>query len=285
MATKKRPSATAESETAARQSAPATHETQAPVKDVAVAADNHPVVKEQVLPAAPVTAVQHRPVADDQVQTPVEPAQAVTESTPDDNTVAEAATDGQAWLLAQDGAHYTVQLAASLDRAAIERFVDDQPGLPGLYYAHIRQRGRDWYISLYGAYAGLAEARAAVAGLPSAMRKNSPWIRRLARIQEMVPVPPDADSAEDTGNSEKASVSSTSADADADNTAAGDSVDSASPDSSDSTAVPEVPDSAAPDGSDATGATSTSPPPTAAVEPVDADTPEAADPATPPVLE
>ena len=95
--------------------------------------------------------------------------------------------DGQAWLQAQSGEYYTVQLAASLDSDAIERFIKSQPDLPELHYVHIKQRNRDWYISLYGSYSDLALAQKAVNSLPESMRKNSPWIRRLAKLQSLVP--------------------------------------------------------------------------------------------------
>jgi len=95
--------------------------------------------------------------------------------------------DGQVWLQSQSGENYTVQLAASLDSHAIERFIKSQPDLPELHYVHIKQRNRDWYLSLYGSYSSLSQARTAVDRLPESMRKNSPWIRRLAKLQGLVP--------------------------------------------------------------------------------------------------
>jgi hypothetical protein len=98
-----------------------------------------------------------------------------------------ADSDGQAWLSAQSPDEYTAQLAASLDSDAIERFIKDQPTVPGLHYVHIVQRGRDWYISLYGAFGSVGEAKAAIAELPSSLRKNAPWIRQMATLQKLLP--------------------------------------------------------------------------------------------------
>ena len=92
-----------------------------------------------------------------------------------------------------------MQLAASLDSDAIERFIKNQPNMPELHYVHIKQRGRDWYISLYGSYSSYAQAKAAVDRLPSSMRKNSPWIRRLAKLQSLAPVA-DTTATEATGD-------------------------------------------------------------------------------------
>lgn len=116
--------------------------------------------------------------------------------------------DGQAWLRAQDGEHFTVQLAASLDSDAIEKFIASQPDLPGLHYVHIKQRKRDWYISLYGSFNNLALARSAVDRLPASMRKNSPWIRRIAKLQDLMPV---TGTASDTGDTDGSDVTTQSA--------------------------------------------------------------------------
>lgn len=210
----------------------ADQETQSIEKAMPVAETAKPVpAEDHSRPITPPGVNTATPVADEQTQ-----AVATQESPPATDSAAaqgkptavetESVTDGQTWLLAQDGEHYTVQLAASLDREAIERFVGSRPTLADLHSAHIKQRGRDWFISLYGAYPGLAEARAAVAGLPSSMRKNSPWIRQLARIQALVPVTPDVDSA-DTGDSVStspvAAATATSEAGDAESAAASDS--------------------------------------------------------------
>lgn len=150
-----------------------------------------PVKQEPVKPAPVMTEVASKstPVVEQSTpSTPVPVVQASNDSVePRESAGAEEKQDGQAWLWAQSGDQYTVQLAASLDSDAIQRFIKSQPDLPELHYVHIKQRGRDWYISLYGSYNSFGAAKTAVDQLPSSMRKNSPWIRRLAKLQSLAP--------------------------------------------------------------------------------------------------
>lgn len=94
---------------------------------------------------------------------------------------------GEAWLMAQAGNAYTVQLAASSYGQAIERFIGQQPALDELRYVKVNRRGEDWYVVLYGAYSTVSAAKKAIDSLPPTLSKNDPWVRRISRLQEMLP--------------------------------------------------------------------------------------------------
>lgn len=89
------------------------------------------------------------------------------------------------WLMAQDPQRYTIQLASTPDRAGAEAFIEKHP-LRGRTIALETQRGaRTIYIVLHESFASSAEARRAIEGLPPTLRRNDPFARRIASVQEM----------------------------------------------------------------------------------------------------
>ncbi len=112
---------------------------------------------------------------------PAPQARALVLVTPDD------------WIRHQTPRHYTLQLASSTNRRVIDRYYREN-GLEGQggYYRN-RREGQDWYALVYGAYPTVSEAKAAIGSLPEALRKWSPWVRRLRDIQRiMQPLAPPA---------------------------------------------------------------------------------------------
>jgi len=90
-------------------------------------------------------------------------------------------------LLAPDD--YTIQLAASASEKAIIRFIKKQPVLPDLRYVHVKRRGGDWYVVLYGAYQSVSDARRVIKKLSKSLTKNNPWVRHASAIQKLLPNP------------------------------------------------------------------------------------------------
>ena len=95
-----------------------------------------------------------------------------------------AAGGDHQWLLAQDGAHYSLQLLAAAQPQSLNEFARDN----GLVAAQLRQfslrrGGQTLYVLLHGLYADRAAARRALAQMPEAVRSQRPWIRSLASIQ------------------------------------------------------------------------------------------------------
>ncbi|VAX14236.1 hypothetical protein MNBD_GAMMA24-2009 [hydrothermal vent metagenome] len=92
----------------------------------------------------------------------------------------------QEWVLAQNGAYYTLQLASSTNRKLIEKYYTENQlqGRAG-YYVTQRQ-GEEWYALVYGAYPTVGDANAAITSLPKDLRKWSPWVRKLKDIQRLM---------------------------------------------------------------------------------------------------
>lgn len=95
----------------------------------------------------------------------------------------QAGLKDAAWLQAQDPAHYTLQLIASLDPQAVRDFAR-QHGIENesAIFRRLRQ-GRSWYALAHGIYPDKAAALAARDALPPALQRQSPWIRRLSSVQ------------------------------------------------------------------------------------------------------
>lgn len=90
------------------------------------------------------------------------------------------------WIRHQNPRHYTLQLASSTNRRVIDRYYrENRLEGEGGYYRN-RRDGQDWYALVYGAYPTVSEAKAAIGNLPEALRKWSPWVRRLRDIQRIM---------------------------------------------------------------------------------------------------
>ena len=85
------------------------------------------------------------------------------------------------YLLALDGARFTLQIMGSDDLAKLQGFARAQ-SIPLRQYRKLRN-GRQWYALVHGEYQGRAEAEAALSGLPASVRRLRPWIRRLDGVQ------------------------------------------------------------------------------------------------------
>jgi uncharacterized protein YbjQ (UPF0145 family) len=90
-----------------------------------------------------------------------------------------------AWIMSQDPDRYTIQLVAARSEQAISRFIEEHNlgGNTG-YFTH-QQEGATWYTLVYGSYASRDAAKGAIAALPPALRKASPWVRRFGDIQQL----------------------------------------------------------------------------------------------------
>ena len=90
--------------------------------------------------------------------------------------------DHLAWLWSRDPSHYTLQLIAGHDEAGIRRFMQKHRLLGKAAYYRKRRAGRDVFVVVYGDYADRKAARAAIASLAIALRKQKPWPRRFGDI-------------------------------------------------------------------------------------------------------
>ncbi|MFT4726661.1 MAG: DamX protein [Granulosicoccus sp.] len=96
--------------------------------------------------------------------------------------------ESSSWILLQDRALYTVQMSASRDRDSVVNFLNahsDVLPAPNSIYTFTRNGG-SWYALLHGLYESIDTARTAVEAMPAEALTNQPWIRSVARVQEVL---------------------------------------------------------------------------------------------------
>lgn len=92
------------------------------------------------------------------------------------------------WVLKRDPARHGVELLVAEGKGALFNYIRHfQPQLTQpVAYTRVSQRGREWYLLLYGDYAGATEARAALAELPAEMRRYRPRVHAYGRVQRLM---------------------------------------------------------------------------------------------------
>lgn len=78
--------------------------------------------------------------------------------------------------------HYTLQLSSASQAEPLLALAKKQKLSNYLVY-ETQRHGRRWYVLVYGEYAGMTQAKQALQQLPSALKKDTPWIRSLAHVQ------------------------------------------------------------------------------------------------------
>lgn len=77
---------------------------------------------------------------------------------------------------------YTVQILASQDSSKIEEYIQSHH-LEGQTKTYQTQRdGKNWYVLGYGNYATVQEAEEVIGSLTPELKKASPWVRDLAKL-------------------------------------------------------------------------------------------------------
>lgn len=119
-----------------------------------------------------------------------EPAARPDEKKPAITPAPEADKQGphrEAWLLAQQGELYSLQLLGSRSQKSVVDYMNR-------YHLDISQsayyrgdyRGGEWYVLMYGLYPDRQAALDARTGLPAAVRKAKPWPRNLASVHKSI---------------------------------------------------------------------------------------------------
>lgn len=103
---------------------------------------------------------------------------------PSARPAATATAEGSAWYRQQAADRYVLQLLGSRSREAAQGFIAAHPALADLHYFETLHEGKPWFVVTQGAYAGRQQAQQAVAQLPEALRKQNPWPRTVASIQQ-----------------------------------------------------------------------------------------------------
>jgi DamX protein len=125
-------------------------------------------------------------------QAPEVEAAPITQAQPQENVSTGngqvGALESSSWILLQDRARYTVQMSASRDRDSVVNFLNmhsDALPAPNSIYTFTRN-GSNWYALLHGLYESIDTARTAVEAMPAKALTNQPWIRSVARIQDVL---------------------------------------------------------------------------------------------------
>ena len=92
----------------------------------------------------------------------------------------------ETWLLAQPGGNYTVQIFGSHDVRATERFKNSYRLKDRTAVYRTGRDGKDWYVIVVGSYGTREAAQRAIQGLPPEVKRNNPWPRNLASVQESI---------------------------------------------------------------------------------------------------
>jgi type II secretory pathway predicted ATPase ExeA len=148
-----------------------------PVPQLAVAPEPEPPAQTQ----ASISSPPANPVPPESKPTPApqsRPAAAAPQP-----RAGSAPVDDRSWLLGQDPRRYTVQLASAPDEEKARQFIAKH-AIPGRTIAVETVRGS--FIVLHGSFASSAEAQQAIAGLPSALRRNDPFARRFESVRQLV---------------------------------------------------------------------------------------------------
>ena len=86
------------------------------------------------------------------------------------------------WIRARNPGHFTLQLAAMSDEQTVKKFIKRQSQTGSFAYYRKKQKGRNFYVVIYGSFANRADAKKAAAGFTSL----KPWIRDFGSIQEIM---------------------------------------------------------------------------------------------------
>jgi len=92
-------------------------------------------------------------------------------------------TKDESWLLAQEPAHYAIQLVGLRDKKEMEQFIRAISEIEELHFYQSSLQDKPWYILVQGNYINADQARKAIKNLPQRLIKNKPWIKSLKVIQ------------------------------------------------------------------------------------------------------
>jgi septal ring-binding cell division protein DamX len=93
--------------------------------------------------------------------------------------------DASPWLQRQPSGNYVVQLYATFQHSSATQFIAEHDlGSKANVVATLRDN-KTWYVVVYGSYGDRARARAAIDGLPDAVQRLNPWVRKVADLKAL----------------------------------------------------------------------------------------------------
>ncbi len=140
--------------------------------------NSHPVVNRPQLSIPVINKVQPVNISNTAALNPLQPI-ATIEAGPEKS---KPDTGSQAWIMAQPGDNYTLQVMVLTDKAAVNRFLHKYPE----YTKHLKtysitKNTQEKYVLIYGSFNNLTEARTAKTQLPNEFKQSLE--RRLKYIQ------------------------------------------------------------------------------------------------------
>jgi DamX protein len=91
-----------------------------------------------------------------------------------------------AWYLAQPDNNTTVQLLAVTQEKITREFIIQHNLSQRAKVYQTKRNNKVWWVVTIGSYASLAEAKSALSALPSALRKNKPFYKKISKIKQEI---------------------------------------------------------------------------------------------------
>lgn len=107
-------------------------------------------------------------------------------TTPDPEPLIKQATDRSTWLMAQDTEAYTIQLMATTQQDRAAQYLKKMPDSINPFLYSFKKGSDTWYAVAAGIHMDFNQARQALKYLPTNVRKNSPWIRSVGALQQII---------------------------------------------------------------------------------------------------
>lgn len=102
---------------------------------------------------------------------------------------AQASTEAMSpheWVMAQPAKHFSLQLLGSHSLQPINTYIKQNKLQDNSKIIKTRHKGKDWYILLSGSYDSKDQARQAIDQLSGQAKRNKPWLRSFASIQQQL---------------------------------------------------------------------------------------------------
>jgi hypothetical protein len=93
-------------------------------------------------------------------------------------------TDDEQWIMNQSSDHYTIQVIATSNEAALQRFINENNLQDSTVYYRTRRNGGNWFVLIQGSFKSLSLAKNAINKLATPLQLEKPWIKPIADIQK-----------------------------------------------------------------------------------------------------
>jgi DamX protein len=78
------------------------------------------------------------------------------------------------------GDAWTIQVIAGNQEQTVINVIEQHESVLSVRYTVSNRQGNDWYVGFFGNFATKEAAREALSQLPRALKRRSPWIRKLS---------------------------------------------------------------------------------------------------------